>query len=537
MRGLMMDFPLTIPAMVRRAEQMHPSKAIVSRRPDRSLHRTTYAECLTRARRLASALQSLGVRPSDRVATLCWNHHQHFEAYVAVPCMGAVLHTLNLRLHAAELEYIVNHAGDRVVIVDRSLLPLLEQFRARTQLEHVIVVDGGNDLPVGAHDYETLIAGAADVPFADVLDENIAAAMCYTSGTTGRPKGVVYSHRSTVLHSLTTALWDVDLARERDVILPVVPMFHANAWGLPFTCLLVGATLVLPGAFLDAESLLELMSTEQVTVSAGVPTIWLAILHALDAAPERYDLSAIRVLNAGGASVPEALIRAFHERHGITVVQGWGMTETSPVGSLATLTGELEDADSDTQYRVRATAGRLLPFVEGRVRAEDGIAPWDGGTMGELEVRGPWVAAAYYDAPGSEDRFTADGWFKTGDIATIDSHGYLTIRDRAKDLIKSGGEWISSVALENALMKHPAIAEAAVVGLRHPTWDERPLALVVCRDGASCTAEDLSGHLSNEFKKFWIPSAFEFVSAIPRTSVGKVNKLALRDQYREYFTS
>jgi fatty-acyl-CoA synthase len=306
---------------------------------------------------------------------------------------------------------------------------------------------------------------------------------------------------------------------------------------LPFTCLLIGASLVLPGPFLDAESLLELMSSERVTVSAGVPTIWHAVLQALDAAPERYDLSAIRVLNGGGASVPESLIRAFRERHSIMIVQGWGMTETSPVGSLATLTGELESADCDTQYRVRATAGRLLPFVEGRVRGEDGIAPWDGDTMGELEVRGPWVAAAYYEAPGSEDRFTADGWFKTGDIATIDENGYLTIRDRSKDLIKSGGEWISSAALENALMKHPAVAEAAVVGLRHPVWDERPLALVVTRSGARCTAEQLAGHLAGDFKKFWIPNAFEFVSAIPRTSVGKVHKLALRERYKEYFTT
>jgi fatty-acyl-CoA synthase len=534
---MMMDYQLTIPALARRAEQMHPSKPIVSRRPDRSLHRTTYGECLARARRLSGALRGLGVRPGDRVATLCWNHHQHLEAYVAIPGMGAVLHTLNLRLHARELEYIVNHAGDRVVIADRSLLPLLEQFRARTAVEHVIVVDAGTDLPAGMHDYETLIAAARELPFDDDLDEDRAAAMCYTSGTTGQPKGVVYSHRSTVLHSMATALWDVDLARERDVILPVVPMFHANAWGLPFTCLLVGASLVLPGPFLDPESLLELMSRERVTVSAGVPTIWLALLNALDAAPERYDLSAIRVLNGGGASVPEALIRAFHGRHGIMIVQGWGMTETSPVGSLATLTGELELADCETQYRVRATAGRLLPFVEGRIRAESGIAPWDGETMGELEVRGPWVAAAYYEAPGSEDRFTADGWFKTGDIATIDAAGYLTIRDRAKDLIKSGGEWVSSVALENALMKHSAVREAAVVGLRHPVWDERPLALIVLRSDATCSAEQLAEHLAREFNKFWIPNAFEFVSAIPRTSVGKVHKLALREQYQDYFTT
>ncbi|MEO6877645.1 MAG: long-chain fatty acid--CoA ligase [Gemmatimonadaceae bacterium] len=536
MHTSMMDFQLTIPAMARRAESMHPSKPIVSRLPDRSVHRTNYAECLSRARRLSGALHALGIRAGDRVATLCWNHHQHFEAYVAIPCMGAVLHTLNIRLHVAELEYIVNHAGDRVVIVDRSLLPVLEQFRARTCVEHVIVVGGGNDTPAGMLDYETLIADSAELPFDETLDEHSASAMCYTSGTTGRPKGVVYSHRSTVLHSLATALWDVDLARERDVVLPVVPMFHANAWGLPFTCLLVGASMVLPGAFLDAGSLLELMVNERVTVSAGVPTIWLALLQALDAAPGRYDLSAIRVLNAGGASTSEAMIRAFRERHGLLVVQGWGMTETSPVGTLATLTGELDAASADTQYRIRSTGGRLLPFMEARVRTDHGLAPWDGASMGELEVRGPWVAGTYYDAPQSDDRFTDDKWFRTGDVVTIDARGYVTIHDRAKDVIKSGGEWISPVALENALAKHPSVAEAAVVGLKHPVWDERPLALVVTRAGAACSAEELAEHLAPDFKKFWIPSAFEFVANIPRTSVGKVNKLAIREEYANYFT-
>ena len=535
MLGLMMDYQLTIPAMARRAQQMHPGRPIVSRRPDASTHRTTYGECLQRARRLAGALRQLGVRDDDRVATLCWNHHQHFEAYVAVPSMGAVLHTLNIRLHADELAYIVNHACDKVVIVDRSLLPLLEPIRNRTRLEHVIVVDGGTDVPAGAHDYETLIAAALELPFDDSIDERRASSMCYTSGTTGRPKGVLYSHRSTVMHSLAGGMWDVELVREREVVLPLVPMFHANAWGLPFTCLLFGASQVLPGPFVDAESLLELMVGERVTVAAGVPTIWLALLHTLDAACGKYDLSNLRALFAGGASVPESLIRAFQERHGLAVVQGWGMTELSPVGTLATLSSALQGAGADTTYRIRATAGRPLPFVETRIRAENGLAPWDDSTMGELEVRGPWVASDYYRAEDSAARFTDDGWFKTGDLATIEASGYVTIRDRAKDVIKSGGEWISSVALENALMKHPGVAEAAVVGLAHPKWDERPRALVVARAGSSCGPEDLAAHLAADFPKFWIPSAFEYVSVIPRTSVGKVDKLALRATYRDYF--
>jgi fatty-acyl-CoA synthase len=534
-QGLMMDYQLTIPAMARRAEHLFPHKPIVSRRPDRTLHRTTYAESLIRARRLVGALHALGVRSGDRVATLCWNHHQHFEAYVAIPSMGAVLHTLNLRLHADDLAYIVGHAADRVVIVDRSLVAQVQAIRSRTTIEHVIVIDGGTDLPDGYLDYETLIAASAERPFLDDIDERLASSMCYTSGTTGRPKGVVYSHRSTVLHSMAIGMWDQALVCEHEVVMPIVPMFHANAWGLPYACLMLGATQVLPGPHLDAASVLELIECERVTISAGVPTIWLAVLQALDAAPDKYDLSSVRVLMSGGASVPQALIRAFQERHGVTMAQGWGMTETSPVGTLATLSTELRDADAGTKYRMRASAGRPLPFIETRVRAEDGIAPWDDVTMGELEIRGPWVAGGYHEASDSADRFTDDGWFKTGDIATIDASGYVSIRDRAKDLIKSGGEWISSVAVENALMNHPGVQEAVVIGLCHPQWDERPLALVVPRANSSCTPEELVAHLATEFKKFWIPNAFEYVAAIPRTSVGKVNKLALREQYRDYY--
>jgi fatty-acyl-CoA synthase len=532
MHGLMMDYALTIPAIARRAEQLHPGKTIVARRADGSLHRTTYGETLARSRRLIGALRSLGVERGDRVATFAWNHHQHLEAYYGVPSMGAVAHMLNIRLHPDELAYIVNHADDRVIIVDQVLLPQFERFRERISPTHVIVI--GDDVPKWAHHYETLIANAPEVDFLDDLDERTAAGMCFTSGTTGRSKGVVYSHRSTVLHSLGCSAWDLEFLRERDTVLAVVPMFHANAWGIPYTALLLGASQVLPGPHLDPANILDLVSRERVTVLTGVPTVCNAMLQALDAEPKRFDVSSLRMVLAGGAAVPESMIRGFG-RHSVEMGQGWGMTETSPVGSIANLTGELERRSESERVRLRATAGRPLPLFETRVRGESGLIPWDGVSMGELEVRGPWVASAYYEAPEMADRFTDDGWFRTGDIVSMDSNGYIIIRDRSKDVIKSGGEWISSVGLENMIMTHPAVAEAAVVGLRHPKWDERPLAVVVRRPSSSCTAEDILRHLEPHFPKFWMPSGIEFVDAIPRTSVGKFNKLAIREQYRDYF--
>ena len=530
-----MDYALTIPAIARRAERLHQRKTIVARRADGSLHRTTYGETLARSRKLIGALQSLGVGRGDRVATFCWNHDRHLEAYYGVPSMGAITHMLNIRLQADELAYIANHAGDSVVIVDQVLLPQFERFRERITAKHIIVVGDGN-VPSWAHDYESLIANAPEVDFLDDIDERTAAGMCYTSGTTGRSKGVVYSHRSTALHSLACGTWDVEFLRERDTVLAVVPMFHANAWGIPYTALMFGASQVLPGPFLDPVAILNLVASERVTVITGVPTVCNAMLQALDAEPGRFDTSSLRIMTAGGAAVPESLIRGFEQRHGIVLQQGWGMTETSPVASIASLTGELEHLNENDRYRVRASQGRPLPFVETRVRAESGVlAPWDGIAMGELEVRGPWVSSAYYDAPETADRFTADGWFRTGDIVSMDANGYIIIRDRSKDVIKSGGEWISSVGLENMIMTHPAVLEAAVVGLCHPRWDERPLAVVVKRPSATCTAHDIVCHLEPHFPKFWMPSAVEFVEAIPRTSVGKFNKLAIREQYRDYF--
>jgi len=538
MDGLTMDYQLTIPAMLRRAELLHGRKGIVTRLPDKSLHRYTYKDMVERAKRLAVALQGLGVADGDRVATLSWNHHQHLEAYFGIPSAGAVLHTLNLRLHPDDQTYIVGHAGDTVLLVDDVLLPVFEKFRDRVDVRRVVVIPtSGAPVPAGLLDYEQLLAATdpADFAYRDI-DERQAAAMCYTSGTTGRPKGVLYSHRCIALHSLSSSLRDVLDVGEADVVVPVVPMFHANAWGLPFTGTLVGATQVFPGQHLDAASLLQLFQDEKVTMTAGVPTIWFGILQALDKNPGAYDLSSLRALVVGGSAAPPSMIEGFQERHGLRVIHAWGMTEMAPLGTVARVTSDLRDAPPEEQDAYRATQGRPAPFIEIRARAADGLVPWDGASMGELEVRGPWVASGYYNNRGPDDRFTEDGWFRTGDIVTIDPRGYVTITDRSKDVVKSGGEWISSVALENALMAHPAVMEAAVIAVPHPKWDERPLACVVLKEGRQATAEELLASLHAQFARFWIPDAVEFLDEIPHTATGKFLKTALRDRYRDYAT-
>ncbi|MCL6522974.1 MAG: long-chain fatty acid--CoA ligase [Firmicutes bacterium] len=536
MRGLMMEYPLTLPAMLRRAELLFGRKEIVTRRPDRSFHRYTYADFIQRAKRLAVVLQALGVERGDRVATLLWNQHEHLEAYFGVPGAGAVLHTLNLRLHPDELAYIIGHAGDRVLLVDRSLLPLYEQLRERARVERVVVAGAGDAaLPPEALEYEELLAGADPGRYAEpALDENEAAAMCHTSGTTGRPKGVVYSHRALVLHSLVSALPDAIGMGEADVVLPVVPMFHANGWGLPFTAVLVGAKQVLPGPHLDPASLLEDFVRERVTLTAGVPTVWLGVLRELDRNPGAYDLSSLREIVVGGAAAPRGLIQGFQERHGLDVLHAWGMTETTPIGTVSRLTAELEAGPEEERYEKRAKQGRPVPFVEIRARNDRGLVPMDGESMGELEIRGPWIATAYYNAPEAAERWTADGWLRTGDIVAVDADVYMEIQDRDKDLVKSGGEWISSVALENELMAHPAVAEAAVVAVPHPKWQERPLACVVLKEGHSVTREELLDFLRPKFARWWLPDDVVFLEEIPRTSTGKFLKRALRERFRDH---
>jgi fatty-acyl-CoA synthase len=529
MRGLMMDdYPLTLTAVVERAEQLSPGRKVVSRRPSGEIHRSTIGECALRARRLATALAALGIGDGDRVATLLWNQPEHLELYFALPLMGAVLHTLNPRLHPDELSFIVSDAEDRAIVVDETLLDVFESFRDAQPFEHVIVVSHSGSVPDGTIEYESLVRGEPmEWPR---LEESQACSMCYTSGTTGRPKGVVYSHRAIVLHSLMAALPDAHAISSRDTILPVVPMFHANAWGLPYVAAFAGTGVVLPGPKLDAISVLDLLADEQVTITAGVPTVWMAVLQALDAEPDRWDLSALRVLIVGGSAVPRSMFEGF-DRHGLTIIQAWGMTETSPMGTICRLPPELDDASDDEKYEFRVRQGVPSPYVEIRARGDDGeLIPWDDETMGELEVRGPWVAAAYHGGQGAE-KFTEDGWFQTGDVVKINSHGCIRIADRSKDLVKSGGEWISSVDLENTLMAHPSVAEAAVIAMPDERWGERPLAVVVLRNGAAATPDELRDHLAQHFAKWQLPERFEFVDEIPRTATGKFKKTDLRERF------
>ncbi|HEX5192493.1 MAG TPA: long-chain fatty acid--CoA ligase [Solirubrobacteraceae bacterium] len=529
--GLMMDdYPLSLTNVVMRAEQFSARRMVAFRRPDGSVGHTTMGQCIERSRRLATALARLGIGDGDAVATLLWNQPEHLELYFAVPCMAAVLHTLNPRLHRDELGFIVNDAEDRAIVVDETLLGAFGSFRGAREFEHVIVVRQSDaPLPDGYLDYEALVGGAEPMSWpAD--DERRAAAMCYTSGTTGRPKGVVYSHRSMVLHSLAVALPDIKGVSRRDVVLPVVPMFHANAWGIIYTAALIGSALVLPGPRLDAESVLDLLAGERVTITAGVPTVWMAVLAAIEAEPKRWDLSALDHLIVGGSAAPQSMIEGF-DRHGLTIVHAWGMTETSPLGSVSRPGPELDDASEAERLRYRARQGIACPFVEIRARNDDGeLVAWDDEEMGELEVRGPWVARAYHRGQGAE-KFTDDGWFITGDVVTIDEGGSIKICDRTKDLVKSGGEWISSVDLENLLMAHPAVAEAAVIAIPDERWGERPLAAVVLREGASADPAQLREHLGSECPKWQMPDRFEFLDEIPRTATGKFKKTVLRERF------
>ncbi|KQT09358.1 long-chain fatty acid--CoA ligase [Ramlibacter sp. Leaf400] len=541
MQTTMMDVPLSLNHLLERAGRLFAGNEIVSRLPDKSLRRHTYGEFHRRTRALASALQRLGLKKGERVATLCWNHHAHLECYFGIPAAGGVMHTLNLRLSADEIGWIAGHAQDRFLVVDDVLLPLYRQFAQLHSFERVFVFPfSGQTVPDGLDDYEALLADADPDGFEYAPhDEDDPVAMCYTSGTTGRPKGVAYSHRSTVLHTLVASLGDFWGLRGTDVVLPVTPMFHANSWGMPYGAVMMGVKMVFPGPHLHPDDLLDLIRQEPPTLSLGVPTIWMGLIQAYEASlaegsPNHGRWTLPRGMRSlvGGAAVPEALIRAF-DRHGIWILQGWGMTETSPVCTISYPRAELRDADDDERYRRAALAGVPVPLVDLRVRGEDGAdQPWDGRSVGEIQVRGPFITGSYHAVPVEAGKFTGDGWLRTGDVASVDPLGFVRITDRTKDLIKSGGEWISSVDLENAVMGHPAVAEAAVIAIPDAKWGERPLACVVKKPGQSLAAQDLDAHLLGKgFAKWQLPDRYEWIDAVPRTSTGKFWKLKLREKY------
>ncbi len=532
MRGLMQDDQLTLTRFLERATAFYPRQRIVTRTPTGD-HRETYEELGERAARLANALADLGVGPGDRVGSFGFNTYRHLELYFAVPCMGSVLHTLNIRLHPDQVAWIANHAEDRVIFVDDVLVPVFTKIAPHLKgVEHVVVMGPADrgDL-VNPVDYEELLDAASPSFLWPDLDENTASAMCYTSGTTGHPKGVVYSHRSMVLHSYMINLAETVGIRTHDAVLPVVPMFHANAWGMPYAATLAGAKQVFAGHLsADPAALAELIEQERVTVLAGVPTVWIGLLQHLEKNPR--DVSSIRYITAGGSAVPVSLIERFHRQLGVKLIQGWGMTETGPVAALSWLTPELEQLPEEEQFRQRARQGRVVPGVRFRVVAEDGTeVPWDTKSMGEIQVKGNWVADNYYNDPQSDERF-AEGWLRTGDVAVVDEHGYLQIVDRTKDLVKSGGEWISSVELEGALMGHPAVLEAAVIGVPNERWDERPVACVVKKPDREVTKEELIEFLAPKFPKWWLPDDVVFVQEIPKTSVGKFDKKVMREDFK-----
>jgi fatty-acyl-CoA synthase len=537
MKGLMQDVPLTVTHLFERAEQNFGHKGIVTATPG-GRERRSYAEWAERSRRLGGVLDTLGIAADGRVATFAWNTARHLELYFAAPCTGRVLHTLNLRLFPEQLTYIVNHADDDVIFVDRSLLALLARVLPTFErVRHLVLMDDGKgEIPDDLHglelyDYEELLAASAPVDFR-VEDENRAASMCYTSGTTGNPKGVVYSHRSTFLHTMGVLTADSLGARESDRILPVVPMFHANAWGLAHAGVAAGADLVMPGPDLSGKAIADLVVEEQVTIAAGVPTIWMQVLPEL----KGRDTSALRAIPCGGSAVPKALSEAYREQLGLPILQAWGMTETSPVASVCRLDGDELDLPQEEQAELRTMVGRTTFGVDCRVVLPDTTdpVPRDAATSGELQCRGPWIAATYYNDPRAAESFTDDGWLRTGDVATMDARGRIRLVDRTKDLIKSGGEWISSVELENELMAHPKIREAAVIGVAHPRWSERPLACVVLEDDVELGRDEILDYLAGRVAKWQVPDDVVFIDEVPKTSVGKFSKKTLRDRFADY---
>jgi len=531
----MMATPLTLPQMLERAEKYFPKKEIISRTAT-GIQRFTYKEMGKRTRALASALKKLGVKKGDRVGTFAWNHHRHLEAYFAIPSIGAVLHTINIRLPGDQLAYIINHAEDKVLLVDSELLPVMEKLKDQIPtVEAVIVMSDQKEVPESSfsnvYSYEALVAeGDGNFQFEEELDENDPAGMCYTSATTGMPKGVVYTHRGLFLHSMALGLADTTAVSESDVAMAVVPMFHVNAWGLPFAATWYGTTQVFPGPFPTPKILAELIETYKVTITAGVPTIWLGLLNELEKG--NYDMSSLRAILCGGSAAPKGMIRAYEQKYKIPFAHAYGMTETTPLVLYSRLKSYQKDLPYEEQLEIRAKQGIVVPGLEIKVVNDKGEVEPNGKEMGELLVRGPWIAKEYYKDDRSSEAFR-DGWLYTGDVVTIDEEGFVHIMDRTKDLIKSGGEWISSVELENALMAHEAVQEAAVVAVPHPKWVERPVACVVLKEGKTVTKEELIDYLRPQFAKWWLPDEVLFLDEIPKTSVGKFLKRALREYVKE----
>jgi fatty-acyl-CoA synthase len=533
MLSTMQNSPLTVSEILRYAVNVHGDRTVTTATGDGFRH-ATYRQVGNQAARLANALRRLGIDGDQRVATFMWNNQEHLEAYVAVPSMGAVLHTLNIRLFPEQIEFVAYEAQDRVVIVDMSLVPLLAPVLPRMETVHTVIAVGAGDLaPLEASGktvlrYHEITAAESDRFDWPVIDENSAAAMCYTSGTTGNPKGVVYGHRSSYLHSMAVCSGNGMGLSFSDKALPIVPMFHANAWGLPYAALMAGADLVLPDRFMDAKSMVTLIETQCPTVAGAVPTIWNDVMNFLDREPG-HDISSLRLVACGGSAVPVSLMQAFEERHGVQIRQLWGMTETSP---MATLAWPAPNTPAEKHWEIRASQGRPMCGVEARIVDDEGTAlPNDNVAVGELEVRGPWITGSYYR--NTDPSKFESGWLRTGDVGRIDQHGYITLTDRAKDVIKSGGEWISSVELENALIGHPLVREAAVVGVPDERWQERPLAAVVLQDGAAITPAELRDFLADKVVRWWLPERWTMIEEIPRTSVGKYDKKTIRARYAD----
>ncbi|MCI0414931.1 long-chain fatty acid--CoA ligase [bacterium] len=537
MNGMMMDYPLTLDRILEHARRLHPQKRILTKMPSGEMHSYDYAKLYQRSKKLANVLEKLGVKPGDRVGTLSWNNFQHMEMYYGIPCSGAVCHTLNIRLSPEELAYLIDHAEDQVIFVDGTLLPLMERVAPKVRsVRHYVLFNTPDDIQTklpGVSFYEDLMADASEDYEWKSIDENMAAGLCYTSGTTGNPKGALYSHRSIFLHTLGVNLSNSLGIRETDVMLPVVPMFHAMAWGLPYGCVMNGADMIMPGPHMQPAALAALISDHRVTIAAGVPTIWGGLYQELKARPR--DISSIRALIVGGAAMPRSLIEGFEKDLGVTVLHAWGMTEMSPLGTVSILQSHHTGLSEKEKIDVKSMQGYPVPMVELRIADESGREQsWDGKTMGEIQVRGPWVIRQYYKVENTPDKFTGDGWFRTGDVATINSDGFVNITDRTKDVIKSGGEWISSVALENALMSHPKVLEAAVIAVPDPKWTERPLAVIVAKpDSGNINKEEIVSFLAERFPRFWLPDHVSVIPGIPKTSVGKFDKKVLRKQYSE----